>query len=73
MKPLPPFTYGRRVCELYRKIVALYLWNFLKGAHPSEQKKAIEQDTELVGSIYRLISFKRMLVNRARGLKLGIL
>lgn len=62
-----------RVYELHRKLVAPYLWNFLKKAHPSEQKKAIEQDTELVGSIYRLISFKRMLVSRARGLKLGIL
>lgn len=62
-----------RVYELHRKLVATHLWNFLKGAHPYEQKKAIEQDTELVGSVYRLISFKRMSVNHARGLKLGIL
>lgn len=62
-----------RVYELHRKLVAPYLWDFLKRAHPAEQKKAIEQDTELVGSIYRLVSFKRMLVSHARGLKLGII
>lgn len=62
-----------RVYELHRKLVATHLWNFLKRAHPSEQKKAIEQDTELVGSIYRLVSFKKMLVSHARGLKLGVL
>lgn len=62
-----------RVYELHRKLVATHLWGLLKRATYSEKKRAIEQDTELVGSIYRLVSFKKMLVSNARGLKLGVL
>lgn len=86
MKLLPPFLYERRVCSCssgyckerkslrtLQEARSPIFVEFSERAHPSEQKKAIEQDTELVGSIYRPISFKRMSVNHARGLKLGIL
>ena len=85
MKLLPLFIYGR-VCSCSSdyckerkslrtppKACSHSFVGLVKRATYSEKKRAIEQDTEIVGSIYRLVSFKKMLVSHARGLKLGVL